>query len=495
MIYLNIIFLLLMGSVFILSIRDYRGEKEKLDRKEHKLYFLYPAAWKLITIIKLDQYFYRKTRTLEALRTLERNDRNTASEKLYWCQKVSMVLFVLILCSILSLLGWMSMITGRGNLRDNHLIRPDIGEGDSEIHLKVMLEDKQENKKVIESLNVNLKEREYTQAELEEAFAKGIAYLDERVLGKNEDKDKITENLNFITNLKEIGLRVNWQSEDIKIIGKDGTVHNEELPSMGVDISVTAILSYKSQKKEHRMDFKVLPKPLSDREMLLKDIQTELQVKEEESKTKGRWELPSNIGKYSLSWEEIRQNPVITITLLGILSSIILWFYGDMELQRRLDKRNTQLLLDYPELINKFTLLINAGMTIKQAWVKITGDYIVQLERGSGNHRYAYEEMRRTLRELKLGVPEGDAYEQFGRRAGILPYMRFGTLIAQNLRKGSKGLSDILNKEAMDAFAERKEHAKRLGEEAGTKLLGPMMVMLLIVLIIIIVPAFMSFQI
>ena len=34
------------------------------------------------------------------------------------------------------------------------------------------------------------------------------------------------------------------------------------------------------------------------------------------------------------------------------------------------------MLLDYPEIINKFNLLINAGMTIRQAWSKITEDYI-----------------------------------------------------------------------------------------------------------------------
>ena len=44
-------------------------------------------------------------------------------------------------------------------------------------------------------------------------------------------------------------------------------------------------------------------------------------------------------------------------------------------------------------------------------------------------------------------------------------------------------------------FEERKARAKRLGEEAGTKLLVPMFFMLAVVLVIVIVPAFMSVQI
>ena len=42
---------------------------------------------------------------------------------------------------------------------------------------------------------------------------------------------------------------------------------------------------------------------------------------------------------------------------------------------------------------------------------------------------------------------------------------------------------------------ERKNHARQLSEEAGTKLLAPMFLMLLVVIVIIIVPAFMNFQV
>jgi len=60
----------------------------------------------------------------------------------------------------------------------------------------------------------------------------------------------------------------------------------------------------------------------------------------------------------------------------------------------------------------------------------------------------------------------------------------------QNLQKGAKGALQLLEQEAMTAFAERKEAAKRKGEEAGTKLLLPMFGLLGIVLVIVMVPAF-----
>ncbi|MEG0227869.1 MAG: hypothetical protein RR683_04070, partial [Lachnospiraceae bacterium] len=77
---------------------------------------------------------------------------------------------------------------------------------------------------------------------------------------------------------------------------------------------------------------------------------------------------------------------------------------------------------------------------------------------------------------------------------GLQPYLKLGALLSQNLRKGTKGLSDLLQLEAIQAFEERKNLAKRLGEEASTKLLVPMFFMLAIVLVIVIVPAFLSVQ-
>jgi len=49
--------------------------------------------------------------------------------------------------------------------------------------------------------------------------------------------------------------------------------------------------------------------------------------------------------------------------------------------------------------------------------------------------------------------------------------------------------------ESIQAFEDRKARARRLGEEAGTKLLLPMFLMLAVVLVIVIVPAFLSMQI
>ena len=103
--------------------------------------------------------------------------------------------------------------------------------------------------------------------------------------------------------------------------------------------------------------------------------------------------------------------------------------------------------------------------------------------------------MKVTLNEMQSGVTEAESYERFGRRCKVQEYVKFGALLSQNLRKGTKGLVQLLRIDALQAFEERKTRARRLGEEAGTKLLLPMFLMLSVVLVIVVVPAFLSMQI
>ena len=148
-------------------------------------------------------------------------------------------------------------------------------------------------------------------------------------------------------------------------------------------------------------------------------------------------------------------------------------------------------MVDHPGFINKVMLLLGAGLTLRYAFERITGEYERELREGGEKH-FVYEELCVTMQELRDGVTEAQAVENFGKRCRCMPYMRFASLITQNLRKGAEGLLVILEKEATESLVERKQTALRQGEKAGTKLLLPMIVMLGLVMSIIMVPAFMT---
>ena len=136
------------------------------------------------------------------------------------------------------------------------------------------------------------------------------------------------------------------------------------------------------------------------------------------------------------------------------------------------------------------TLLVQAGMTVRKAFQKISLDYGRKRKR---NPRPAYEEIRIVCYEMESGVSESEAYRRFGERCGQAKYKTFATLLIQNLQKGSRQMADMLERESTEAWEERKRKARVLGEAAATKLLVPMIMMLIVVMAIVMIPAFMSF--
>ena len=131
-------------------------------------------------------------------------------------------------------------------------------------------------------------------------------------------------------------------------------------------------------------------------------------------------------------------------------------------------------------------------MTVRNIFAREAASYLKDLEKG-GKKRYLSEEIVRSYRELMAGESESEVYERFGKRCGVRQYMRLSTLLVQNLKKGNAELLSLLLEESKKAFEERMDRVRKTGEEAGTKLLAPMMIMLVIVMLMIIIPAYMAF--
>lgn len=151
------------------------------------------------------------------------------------------------------------------------------------------------------------------------------------------------------------------------------------------------------------------------------------------------------------------------------------------------------MLLDYHEIIYKLTMLLSSGMVLLPAWKRIIED--AERIGKDLDERFAYQEMKQTYSEITSGKSEAKSFEDFGRRCKLKPYLRLSALLSQHLKQGSTGLAEQLKSEGREAFLERKLRAKRLGEEAGTKLLLPMFMMLAIALAVIVIPAFLSINI
>lgn len=177
-------------------------------------------------------------------------------------------------------------------------------------------------------------------------------------------------------------------------------------------------------------------------------------------------------------------DPAFGIFSIFVLAAVL--YFTDYELNTKIKNRRTAIQIEFPDFLNKLTLLINAGMTVYRAWEKI----VIENKKQAA----LYDELGLTISEIKGGKSEQQAYEDFAKRCRIPEITKFTAVIVQNLRKGSGEIISVLRLQANDCWEMRKNAAKRLGEEASTKLLLPMMLMFLAILLIVATPAVLSMQ-
>lgn len=344
-----------------------------------------------------------------------------------------------------------------------------------------------------EEIEVTVSGREYTEEELDAAFEDAQAGLQELILGENPGPDEVRTDLELITEVPGTDIGVSWEMDRYDVIDPQGNIIGEDLPEEGTAVNLTAVLTYGDRKQYCGFGVCVYPPEISGGEQLVRDIRKETERADGDTRSEAYMVLPDKAGGEALRWMPGEEKRALGIAVLGLGASCMI-FVSDRQKKKEKEKNERrQMQLDYPQIVNKFNLYVRAGMTVRRAWALIVQDYA---RRNTGKPgRRAYEEMAAAMYRIRGGMPEGECYEDFGVRCREPSYRRFGMLLSQNLRKGSKGLTDILEREAADAFEDRKKLAKKLGEEAGTKLMIPLFMMLAIVFAIVTVPAFFSIQI
>lgn len=375
-------------------------------------------------------------------------------------------------------------------ISDGKIARPDYNEELQNTAINVYVEGEAEPFYV----EMEISPKKYSRTQIEKVFEQVYERVKEVMLGENETLSRVTKNLNLITKIEEYPVMMEWYSSDYTLIDYDGTVYNSGFSSdEEKKAELTLVMSYEEYSCQYPIEVCVdAPELLSQEEKALgiAAVLKRIASESEEDEIQLPQKIQGRNVHYAYAQEKIPLT-VIVVLLFVILGALWVKKYEDEAKQKKL--RQEQLTYDYSEVIAKLTLLAGAGMTIRRAWEKVAYDY--QGKKEKGQIRYVYEEMLRTCKELESGVSEKNAYERFGRRCNTKEYLKLASLLAQNVKKGTRDILRLMEEESYAAFEVHKNLAKKKGEEAGTKLLIPMIMMLMIVMVMMMFPAVVSFGI
>ena len=475
----------------------------------------------------------------------------------------------------LSLLSFLTGMTGRNLKNGYQLARDRIGGSEEQYQISVMKEDG-----VSLPVKVSVSPIRYTKEEADALFNEIISEIEPMITDDSQTLAALDHDLTLPRELPDKGIRLDWDfyldnpEESRKyhhLLDTDGTLHNEDLPDgtvvsgylslilstyivpdsgtpsrspaaesepgtsfSGDDAGNTALdvspshddaempvldetpssaeaetpLSEEEETSAEPVDYfhkryrsepyriyvNIMPRQYTGAEAWQKAFDHALAEADRSTLSKERMELPKEIAGQPISYSEKSSATFLLFPVLGILAAILLYFRQGANQKDIRKKRENQLLLDYSELVSKLMVYLGAGLTLRNSFLLIAEHADNLVKRGIQENRALYDELHIMANQFAKNMPESEIYTDFGRRIHLKPYTKLVSLIEQNRKNGTSNLRALLEVEMNDAFTERKNTARRLGEEAGTKLLLPLFLLLAIVMCIVIVPALTSFH-
>lgn len=414
------------------------------------------------------------------LAILHPEERQECVKTEYYVKKLSLCLTILFAGILLGGLVKLQQIMNPPLGENGEIRRGSFQEGEKQI----LLEADSESGK--EEFQVTVFPTELSLEELEQFAERFLENCSEMILNGNADVEHISEPLALSDSYEGYPFEVSWESGSRDILDDSGAVTE---PQKATEAELFVTLLYGEYSRTERLTLTVVPRVLSPEEQAHLELEEYLLKSEKDSRGQGIWNLPDSWKGSTVVWSLKERKSWLIIWLITPIVCLLVYFSSDRDIHREVELRQKKMRQQYPELVHKLALYIGAGMTIRGAFQKIGSDYERKTNRPR-DENIVGKEVLYTCRELQSGIAEGAAYERFGRRTGLREYIKLSALLGQNLKRGNRTLLERLREEAEKTSEESILQAKKLGEEAGTKLLIPMVIMLGIVMVMIMIPAF-----
>ena len=375
------------------------------------------------------------------------------------------------------------MEAGGSELLEGCLIeRNQTGEGEKELILELKAEGMEENYEY----HLEVQEVLFTETEASRVLDNAITEIEEDFL---EIAEKIPMRKTYQSGLVE----ATWKFDVSDCMDIEGNIIKEAISSEGQIVNAEVYLKCQNYEKVYCFAFVIPRQEIPVSEKLISNITTYI---EEEMQKEGEAmvRLPSEIDGMTLTWREKKENLVIKILFLEIVVAVLLVLSQKEKRHEAEKKRRENLEMDYPEIVGQTSILLGSGMTILQAWNKITAQYLAKRQKRITEERPGFEEIVYITRRMQEGESEREALAVLRQRAPLVCYHRFIRILLSNQSKGCNGVGESLEKETAQAYEQRILTAKKKGEEASTKMLLPLMIMMILVMAIVIMPAMLEFM-
>ena len=451
--------------------------KKFLYNPAEKIMQRLPLSWKSLCFRKIKKILHGQYHDSE--QELERQAREFVKKEitiLFWGVLVLTVLGILVFCITLF-------------LPDSRLYeRKNFGFGETEIPLLLEKDGKQRTYSLL------LEEQQLSSKELNSVFSSFFKDLEQNMKGKNVSLQNVTGELVFDESLDGYPFTITYDPEETDYIDWDGSLgeafrrlRSGEFFSTG--ITVTA--EYGDYCRSYRYDVQIKGAKGEQKGNIFQKTIENLQKQEKQTRTDKTFLLPKNYKEVTIE-KEGKENHMGVLFFLGCILLFFFPVHNYMELRENEKRCRKETVQDFPVIVHLLTLYMGAGLSFASSVRRISEDY--QKRQRKKKKKYAFEEIMRMDRQMRMGVSQKEACVSWGKQFEETMYHKLSFTLIQTISKGTREARVLMENTEKNAFMHRVDRAKKEGEEATTRLLFPMMVLLGLVMVLILFPAFMQFQ-
>lgn len=440
---------------------------------------------KIVNLFSLDKVglrFASGQKIADGLNTLHSGaDNKNQLYKEYLGKKIVYMIRGIVCVVVLLLIVWL-MPKEDGELKGSTIERNGYGESEKSVVLVAGSEGMETE------IEILVEPKHYTKDQLDamadEVFDRLAMTIFLVADKKEEEIYVVNKHLGLPLKVEGYPFSVEWESSDYNVIDNEGLIQ-DGVSKDGDIVSITAQLCCYEFSWEKEYVLQVFPVNRDWKEKFSDEIGKAIEELDYITSENETFQLPEEVDGHMVVYKEKEENPFGMLVVLGFVCLIFIWVSMDSNLSESLEQRNNQLLMDYAKLVSKLSLYLGAGLSFRTA--------ISRILKGADTNRFYARELEIAVHELENGIAEHRVIDNFAKRCKLPCYIKLSVLLNQNMKKGNSNLLSQLKEEVDKAFADRKMLARKYGEEAGTKLLFPMILMLVVVMVMIMYPAFVSF--
>jgi len=491
---LSVILILIVLFLYLVSRNKYQDLIKPLNKKDYAFLFMLPAGLYIMDLMKYT-FSERDRKLRDHFSELHTDKYALYYLKIHIANKISTVLVFVLVFSFLSLVLNMQNTNIIDQeplvyLSDNMIYRPEFNPeefwgGRYRLDVEVQVDGSSFERSIDVSMQLpdDRTSVELVVHHLEEYFIRPNLYRFE---------EGVYSDLHF-QNFARLGCSIVLVAEyEQHYVAEDGVIIRPRSDvTEPAEVNVRFVVS-KGDVVAETFAFNIRVLPYFEEITLADEVDRmiyEINSQESEAYGSNYISLPTELQGERVLWRqpsEPQDNTAIMLFVGGLFVVMLMFFLMDSNVDKKVKLKRDRIKNDFPEFISKYVLLLGCGMTTYDSFRKIMDDSMNLIK--SRDRHPIYAELETTLREIELGKAEVYAYEDFGLRCRINEAMKFASLVTQNLRRGTDDLQLLLRKQVNDVWEMHKADMRRRGEEAGTKMMFPMMLSLVSVLLVVIYP-------